>query len=119
VEALLLHAWPHNIRELDNLVRTLSLRGPSIDLEELPQHLQATLREARRETEAPVRAVAGDDDTRARIVAALREHRGNVRRVAVALGMARGHLYRLLKHDLDPASFRGAGPDDADGGNAP
>lgn len=123
LEALLLHAWPHNIRELDNLVRAVSVRGSSVDLADLPQHLQAPLREARRaprgEADARVRP-SSSDAMRLRVVAALREHRGNVRRVAITLGLARGHVYRLLKrHDLDPASFRGAGPDGAPGRGVP
>jgi transcriptional regulator of acetoin/glycerol metabolism len=47
-------------------------------------------------------------------VSALQVHHGNVRQVARALGMARGHVYRLLKKlNLDPAAFRPPGPEDA------
>lgn len=115
MEALLLHAWPHNIRELDNLVRSLALHGSAIDLGDLPPHLQAQLREARREQHAATRASTGDE-TRDRMIEALHAHHGNVRRVAVALGIARSQAYRLLKRfDLDPATFRTRGTNRADG----
>ena len=42
-------------------------------------------------------------------------HQGNVRRVASSLGLARGHVYRLLKRfDLEPASYRSAGSNGAE-----
>ena len=116
LEALLVHGWPHNIRELDNLVRTVALRGSSIDLDDLPLHLQAQLREARREIPSSAPLPSADDELRGRIVDLLDFHRGNVRRVAISLGMARGQLYRLLKRfALAPDSFRTHGPNDADG----
>jgi two-component system C4-dicarboxylate transport response regulator DctD len=71
LEALLLHGWPHNIRELDNLVRTLALHTGAIDLDALPRHLQVQLREARRETVIAPRARSSDDELRARLIAAL------------------------------------------------
>ncbi len=115
VEALLLHAWPHNIRELDNLVRALALRGRTADLADLPQHLQAQLREARRGTSARLEARATTGDMRERVVEALQLHQGNVRRVASTLGLARGHVYRLLKRfDLEPGSFRSPGANGAE-----
>ncbi|HEY5938389.1 MAG TPA: sigma 54-interacting transcriptional regulator [Kofleriaceae bacterium] len=110
MEALLLHAWPHNIRELENLLRAAALRGTALDLGDLPMHLQAQLREARRES--PQSAIATPlDDPRGRMITALQAHHGNVRQVAIALGIGRGHVYRLLKRfDLEPASFRPRGP---------
>jgi DNA-binding NtrC family response regulator len=120
LEALLLHGWPHNIRELDNLVRTLALHTGAIDLDALPRHLQVQLREARRETVIAPRARSSDDELRARLIAALRAHRGNVRRVAATLAMARGHVYRVLKRfDLELLPFRTAGgANDAEGSDA-
>jgi DNA-binding NtrC family response regulator len=107
LEALLLHAWPHNIRELDNLVRSMALRGPAIDLGDLPPHLQAQLRDARRQEPVATRPNT-TNDMRDRLVAALQAHEGNVRRAAIALGLGRGHLYRLLhRYKLDPSTFRG------------
>ena len=93
MEALLLHAWPQNIRELERVVRALALRD-TVELCDLPLQIQRK------------RASSGDA-MRDRVVEALEAHQGNVRRVAVALRMARGHVYRLLKRfDLEPSSFR-------------
>jgi DNA-binding NtrC family response regulator len=117
LEALLLHSWPHNIRELDNLVRVLALRGSRIELVDLPRHIQTQVYEARRESSPALRAQSEDDVARARLVASLQAHHGNVRRVALSLGIARGHLYRLLKKfSLEPKAFRPRGPNDAEPG---
>jgi DNA-binding NtrC family response regulator len=138
MEALLLHSWPRNIRELDNLVRTLGVRGGTADLGDLPEYLQAPLRDARAtdavtassedtvQNATPVgrgtspvrafsRASSEGEEMRERVVGALQAHQGNVRRVASALGIGRGHLYRLLKRfDLEPGSFRPPGPNGAE-----
>jgi len=106
LEALALYPWPHNIRELDHALRTAALVDPAVlDLEALPEPVRACLRDAR--ARVAVSSKAARIDLRADVEAALRMHRGNLRRVALALGIARGHLYRLLKRwDLDPAAFR-------------
>ena len=119
LEALLLHDWPQNIRELDNLVRVLALRGEAIELADLPHHFQVRLQEARHAHSARGPA-SRDDARRTQIITALQAHHGNVRRAASAAGMARGHFYRLLKKfALDPASFRTRGANAADRGDAP
>lgn len=53
LEALMVYGWPLNVRELDNALRYASLRAGqnrarSICLDDLPEAVQATLRDARR-----------------------------------------------------------------------
>ena len=106
LEALVLHAWPQNIRELDAVVHALTLRDAAIDLDDLPRHLQAKFREARHSV-SPASEPALVADARTRLVEALRAHEGNVRRTATALAMGRGHMYRLIKRfGIDLASCR-------------
>jgi DNA-binding NtrC family response regulator len=115
LEALLLHGWPSNVRELDNVVRGLALRGGPVALADLPHHLQAQLRDARRIAEE-TRAAPPEHDLRARVVAALEHHRGNVRQASTTLGVARGHMYRLLKRlALEPGAYRERGTTVAEG----
>ena len=116
LEALAIYAWPHNIRELDHALRAAALvDGATVDLAALPLSIRQCLHDAR-DTEVSARPPTSPPtiDRRIEIEAALREHRGNLRRVAHALGIARGHLYRLLKRwDLDPEAYRlppGTGP---------
>jgi len=115
LEAMLIHGWPHNIRELDNVVRAVALRGTSVELHALPSDLQARLRVARAgSVMAPSPLVKEMVDVRERVIDALRAEGGNVRRAADSLGMGRGHLYRILKRlALEPSAFRDAGADAA------
>jgi hypothetical protein len=107
LEALALYRWPHNIRELDHALRTAALVDPRVlDLDALPDAIQAGLRDARTAASAP-RTTASPVDLRGQIEASLQLHRGNLRRVGFTLGISRGHLYRLLKRwNLDPSKYR-------------
>ena len=93
------HHWPGNVRELENLVqRTLIMsQGGPIDADDL-------IFEEGPATAMPETAVDGDlqDDLWLReqqiILAALREHRGNRKRVAERLGIsARTLRYKLAR----------------------
>jgi DNA-binding NtrC family response regulator len=115
LEAMMLYDWPQNIRELDNALRTASLGGSDeIALLQLPARVREPLRVARETgaskaaTEADdVAVVPGKDDQRRRLDDALRKHGGNVRRASMTLGIARGHLYRLLdRWQIDLSAYR-------------
>jgi transcriptional regulator of acetoin/glycerol metabolism len=103
-EALMLHDWPHNTRELDNVLRAAALAaGGRIELGDLPERLQARIRRpgVRRTPRLP------PADLRARLEAALRESGGNVVRASHSVGIARSHVYRLLKQwNLNAEHFR-------------
>jgi DNA-binding NtrC family response regulator len=104
LEALALYPWPQNVRELDGVLRAAVLTDPSrIQLEHLPDRIRACVRRA----PAEPFSLHGNQTPRDRFEAALRAHGGNVRRASQALGIARGHAYRLLRRwNIELASFR-------------
>jgi two-component system nitrogen regulation response regulator NtrX len=96
LEALRSYRWPGNVRELKNLIERLMILCPDaeIGVANLPA-------EFRRDNgalppDAPLRD-ARDDFERRYILAALKRHRGNVKRTAEALDLERSHLYRKLR----------------------
>jgi transcriptional regulator of acetoin/glycerol metabolism len=97
--ALLTYRWPHNIRELEQvLTRALNLAGGNeIGVEHLPDEIA--------DPNAP-RALP-ERDERKHLAELLRKHRGNVSAVARELATSRTQVERLLaRHDLDDAEFR-------------
>jgi DNA-binding NtrC family response regulator len=110
LEALALYAWPHNIRELEHTLRAAALVDTArLDVDALPAAIQEPLREARR-LATEIERTRRPGERRDEIEAALVQHDGNLRRVAHSLGIARGHLYRLMKRwNLEAATYRRAG----------
>ncbi|MEQ9495615.1 MAG: sigma 54-interacting transcriptional regulator [Deltaproteobacteria bacterium] len=106
-EALLLHDWPQNVREVQHLAAQIQMfdqRG--LELPSLPPEFAANLTSARkRKPEAEAQPVALD---RSGLVALLEEHQGNVATIAKLLGKHRAQVYRWLrKEGLDPDHYRG------------
>jgi transcriptional regulator with AAA-type ATPase domain len=100
--ALLLHPWPHNVRELEKCLSTALVfaRGGSIGVE----HLPADVTTPRNEGPGAVDDAGHGHDT---LVALLREHGGNVTAVARALGKRRTQVQRWLRRlRIDALSFR-------------
>jgi DNA-binding NtrC family response regulator len=90
--ALVAHAWPGNVRELRNVVQRLVLVG------ELATDVRAPVAPPEYET---ARRQALDDFEREYCRIILAHSGGNVSRAAVAAGLSRQMLHRLLrKHDL-------------------
>lgn len=112
-EALLLHDWPMNVRELAKLakrLKTLHRGGELSDLSMLPPELTSRIR-GRDEAE-PVPSEEGPPPPpppdREAFVAALTETRGNMTQLAAKHGWHRTQVYRWArKFGLDPTSFRG------------
>ena len=106
--ALLLHDWPHNVRELEKCVVGAAVlsKGGRIDLEHLPDEVRA----ASEGRPPPQPAEPRDEDDRKRcdeLVAQLRAHHGNVTETARAMGKARTQIQRWLRrYGLNPLSFR-------------
>jgi len=90
--ALVAHSWPGNVRELRNVVQRLVLVG------ELATDVRAPVAPPEYET---ARRQALDDFEREYCRIILAHSGGNVSRAAVAAGLSRQMLHRLLrKHDL-------------------
>jgi transcriptional regulator with GAF, ATPase, and Fis domain len=122
-EALLLHAWPFNVRELLALASQLRIRGGGaagpldLDLELVADRLGRPAPAVSPPPAAePVdgaddRAEAADKEPppdRAALEALLVAHRGVVADVARAMRRSRKQVYRwIADHDLDVARFRG------------
>ncbi|WP_433932932.1 sigma 54-interacting transcriptional regulator [Sorangium cellulosum] len=102
--ALLGYSWPGNIRELEKCLETsvvLAGEARRVELEHLPEAVQRASAEASR-------PASEDKARREELLALLREHRGNITRVADAMGKARMQIQRWLKrYGIDPEQFRG------------
>ncbi|HSE92660.1 MAG TPA: sigma 54-interacting transcriptional regulator [Methylomirabilota bacterium] len=114
LDLLARYAWPGNLRELENIVERAVVLAPerAIEPEHLPMHLQ--------EPGAAALPLAADDGLpaakdrllrefeRQALVRFLREARGNVSIAARRAKITRRNFHRLLlKHKIDPSSFRG------------
>jgi transcriptional regulator with PAS, ATPase and Fis domain len=107
-EALALYDWPLNVRELLLLTRRLlGLFGTEATLKKshLPARVLARAPEPADKTRSDSQAApppkrawrrTNDDAEFDALVDALREHRGNVARAAVAVGISRARAYRLI-----------------------
>jgi transcriptional regulator of acetoin/glycerol metabolism len=95
---LLTHAWPLNVRELEQcLAGALAVSGGAIE----SHHLAAGLPLAGREQKpppAPTRPLSSDDEQhRAQLSALLERHGGNISAVARELGKQRIQIRRWIK----------------------
>jgi hypothetical protein len=96
--ALFLYSWPHNIRELEQtLTAALARTEGAIGLDHLPASVTTPAAQPE-----PLAVDHGQLD------GLLRAHRGNVSRVAKALGTSRSQVRRLAARlGLVPDSYRG------------
>ncbi|WP_460120530.1 sigma-54-dependent Fis family transcriptional regulator [Pseudomonas sp. S2_C03] len=101
-QALLGFAWPGNVRQMRNVLRTLAALcdGGRIGLEDLP----AMIRQARPAAAVPVQDPSGqplEDAERLALLAALELQRWHMSHTAQQLGISRNTLYRKLrKHGI-------------------
>jgi transcriptional regulator of acetoin/glycerol metabolism len=117
-EALCLHSWPYNMRDLTSLViRLLALhpQATTFDRSMLAEMLEpepVRADPARPEVDVEVGSAAGDparaDPSPEEFLVALRRNGGNVRKTAADLGISRGRAYRLIEKldAVDLASLR-------------
>ncbi|MEO6678894.1 MAG: sigma-54-dependent Fis family transcriptional regulator [Pseudomonas sp.] len=102
-QALLGFAWPGNVRQLRNVLRTLAALcdGGRIGLEDLP----AMIRQVRPVVAAVVEAPSEfplDDAERLALLNALEQQRWHMTHTAEQLGVSRNTLYRKLrKHGIE------------------
>jgi PAS domain S-box-containing protein len=97
MQVLLNHAYPGNVRELENILEhalIICRKGP-IELDHLPDYL----RQSRSAPAAVAHALAADDLSAeaTRIAAILRRHHGHRSQSAQALGMNRTTLWRKIR----------------------
>jgi DNA-binding NtrC family response regulator len=131
VEALCLHDWPFNVRELDLLVRRLlalhaqepvlrrSHLPPAMSEPRLHQGGDAPAGPVREPAPRQLRARAAEfehlvqtrrQDELEALLAALRTHGGNVARAAQQVGISRQRAYRLMEGRADADEARGTDP---------
>jgi transcriptional regulator with PAS, ATPase and Fis domain len=101
IEALCLHDWPQNVRELELVTRRLlAVHGhePTLKRKHLPDTLMA-LNEGTAGAPAVAPGRERNEYDLARIKQALAENGGSVKEAAQALGISRQRIYRLLKEE--------------------
>jgi transcriptional regulator with PAS, ATPase and Fis domain len=106
VRAILRYQWPRNVRELSKVLeRAAALAGTG---EIRVEHLPAELASALRGTQADRPELTEEErERRARLVALLGSHRGNVSAVAREMGKVRAQIQRWIKrYEIDMAQFR-------------
>ncbi len=103
IEALLLHEWPLNAREVRQMARRVATSAADSEVFDLP-HLP---RELQRPLLVRVNAQEGGAPDRERLEAALKLAGGNVKRASEELKCDRKSLYRWMnKYGIDPENFR-------------
>ncbi len=106
MQRLLNHDWPGNVRELENTLERAVLFSQCAELDQVEFTPLSP--------DAPARTGAGPDHKqvleeadRRYLEQALRNHRGDVGRLAEDLGITRRAVYlKLKKHALDASAFR-------------
>jgi len=115
-EALVLHPWPFNIRELRKLAIDVKVRGeglPLLDLDLVQDRLHV-IPERPPESPAPAGPASseppgdrGAPPDRDELVRLLEQHRGSVAEIGRVKNRSRKQVYRWLElHELDPKKYR-------------
>ena len=107
--SLFAHAWPLNVRELEQFLKVGVTLAENGRIEQTIPPRDAPPREAAVAPRAapPPRLSAEDAALEAQLVAELKAHNGNVTRVGEAMGKARSQIQRWVKRlGIDPEKFR-------------
>lgn len=115
IEALCLHDWPQNVRELELLTRTLlAVHGHEAKLrrQHLPAQLSALCDDAGPSPKPTGPPRERRDHDLQKVKRELRLNGGNVKAAAESLGLSRQRIYRLLEGDTGDSGSSG---DEADG----
>ncbi len=106
-EALVLHDWPENMRELQHLATRVRTYGPcGLELAGLPPLFARRLTKLRRGQQHS--ALAQQTVDRDELLLLLQEYRGNVAGIAKAVCKHRAQVYRWLRRErLNPEDYRG------------
>lgn len=105
LRSLYAYAWPNNVRELDQLLHSCTMRnGVTVSRERLPSALHDASFSCERDSDVP-----GPDDARLleRLTTLLHKHHGNVSATAREMGKARVQIRRwCTRFELDLDAFR-------------
>jgi len=102
---LLSHAWPLNVRELENALTVAAAlaNGRMVELSHLPESI--TRAPAQRSPSGELSSSPGE--LREQLVSLLRKHQGNVSSVARVTGKSRMQIHRWLQRfEIEPDDFR-------------
>lgn len=104
-EALVLHEWPENVREVQHLGAQMKMYGKgTLELSALPAMFATRMTALRKR---PTEATTVKNLDRDALVTLLEKHQGNVATIAKALNKHRAQVYRWLrKEDLNPDDYR-------------
>ena len=114
-EALLLHRWPFNVRELEHVCGAIAVRGAGADrvlLDHLPPELRgpvAARRPAVTTSEPPLSLTVRPDATPSadELARVIRHYGCNIAQVATFFGRDRRQIYRWIdRYDLDVDALR-------------
>jgi transcriptional regulator of acetoin/glycerol metabolism len=104
---MLVYPWPHNVRELEKVLSlaTVLAEGGVLRAAHLPPALLQASKKVAYESVAP--PATQEAPLRDELVAQLVAHRGNITRVAEAMGKARQQVHRWLRRmRIDPKVYR-------------
>lgn len=106
--ALVSHAWPMNVRELEQCLRAACVLAEDglVTVDDLPVAVASSLGAVE---PTPEEAPEGrDEDLRRELLVRLVDAKGNVTEVARAMGKARQQIQRWLRRfQIDPEAYRG------------
>ncbi len=109
--ALFLHPFSRNIRELEKALRlavAIAPPGADIDLEHLPEmvHEGGKIDSGSDDADEDPTPIS-DEERKAKLIALLTQHKGQVAAVARAMGKARMQIHRWIqRYELDLESYR-------------
>jgi transcriptional regulator with GAF, ATPase, and Fis domain len=107
---LLEHAWPNNVRELEQRLKVGALLASSgrIEIARTLSEPDAKGAKLCATSRVPAGLSVEDRELRSQLVAMMVEHRGNVTRVGEAMGKARTQIQRWVRRfGIDVREFRG------------
>ncbi len=106
LDALAAYPWPGNVRELEQVLEA-EAQGAPADLEILFEIPAMLLPGSTLQADGPRGPRSLLEAEHQLLVTALKQHRGNVPRVARSLGVSKGTVYNMMrKFRVDPSSFR-------------
>jgi DNA-binding NtrC family response regulator len=110
IDAMLAYHWPRNVRELQNTVRAAVIQRPGCDCLVLTDAMRQLLN-APPSVRHLAAALPVTRPSQNELHALIKKHRGNIRQLALKLGVARTTLYRWVKEEgIILSAYRGVSP---------